>query len=45
MNVAFQNYFENSYSNLVSFFAQTEKISVEDLKEIIQIIESKKDQP
>lgn len=36
------NYFENSYQNLVSFFAQTEKISVEELKEIVEMIESKK---
>lgn len=33
------NYFENSYKNAVSFFAKEEKISVEELKEIIQIIE------
>ena len=33
------HYFENSYKNLVSFFAKKEKISVEDLKEIIEDIE------
>ena len=35
------NYFENSYSNVVSFFAQEEKISVAELKEIIRLIENK----
>jgi BlaI family penicillinase repressor len=37
---AVSNYFENSYQNLVSFFAQQEKISVAELREIIQLIES-----
>lgn len=37
---AVTNYFENSYRNLVSFFAQNEKISLEELKEIIELIES-----
>ncbi|PID89340.1 MAG: transcriptional regulator [Bacteroidia bacterium] len=32
-------YFENSYKNMVSFFAEKEKISAEDLKDIIEIIE------
>jgi len=36
------NYFENSYKNVVSFFAKEEKISVEELKEIIKLIENKK---
>lgn len=36
------NYFENSYKNVVSFFAKEEKISVEELKEIIELIENKK---
>lgn len=36
------NYFENSYKNAVSFFAKEEKISIEELKEIISIIEHKK---
>ncbi|MEX1382561.1 BlaI/MecI/CopY family transcriptional regulator [Lutibacter sp.] len=40
---AINNYFENSYKNVVSFFAKEEKISVEELKEIIKIIENKKD--
>jgi len=36
------NYFENSYKNVVSFFAKEEKLSVEDLKDIIDLIEKKK---
>jgi len=36
------NYFNSSYKNVVSFFAKEEKISIEDLKEIIQLIEEKK---
>ncbi|MCF7561475.1 BlaI/MecI/CopY family transcriptional regulator [Sabulilitoribacter multivorans] len=42
MNVAIDNYFNNSYKNMVSFFAKEEKISVEDLKEIIALIENQK---
>ncbi|WP_308993046.1 BlaI/MecI/CopY family transcriptional regulator [Mariniflexile litorale] len=42
MNVAINNYFNNSYKNMVSFFAKEEKISVEDLKEIIALIEKDK---
>lgn len=38
---AIQNYFENSYKNVVSFFASEEKISVDELREIIKIIERK----
>ncbi len=37
-----QNYFENSYKELVNFFAQKNKISAEELKEIISIIENEK---
>ncbi len=37
-----QNYFENSYKDMVNFFAQKNKISAEELKEIISIIENKK---
>jgi predicted transcriptional regulator len=40
---AIKNYFEDSYKNVVSFFAKEEKISIEELKEIIQIIENQKD--
>jgi predicted transcriptional regulator len=42
MQKTIQNYFENSYKNVVSFFAQEEKISVKELKEIISIIENNK---
>jgi predicted transcriptional regulator len=41
---ATQNYFENSYKNVVSFFAKEEKISADELREIIKIIESKNNQ-
>jgi predicted transcriptional regulator len=40
---AIQNYFENSYKSVVSLFAKEEKISVEELREIIKIIENKKE--
>ncbi len=42
MNTAIENYFNSSYKNVVSFFAKEEKISVDDLKEIIALIEKKK---
>ena len=42
MNAAIDNYFNNSYKNVVSFFAKEEKISVEELKEIISLIEKQK---
>lgn len=42
MKKTINNYFENSYKNVVSFFAKEEKISVEELKEIIELIEKKK---
>ena len=42
MNTAIENYFNNSYKNVVSFFAKEEKISVDELKEIIALIEKKK---
>lgn len=37
-----QKYFGNSYKNMVSFFAKEEKISAEELREILAIIEEKK---
>ncbi len=37
-----KNYFENSYKEMVSFFAEKNKISAEELQEIIKIIEDKK---
>lgn len=39
---AMEEYFNNSYKNLVSHFAEEEKISVEELKEIINQIENNK---
>jgi len=42
MQKTIQNYFENSYKSVVSFFAKEEKISVDELKEIISIIEKNK---
>ena len=37
-----RDYFQNSYKEMVSFFAREEKISADDLKEIIHIIEKQK---
>jgi BlaI family penicillinase repressor len=42
MNTAIENYFDSSYKNLVSFFAEEEKISADELREILAIIENKK---
>ena len=42
MNNAIDNYFNSSYKNLVSFFAEEEKISAAELREILDIIEKKK---
>ncbi|MCX2681579.1 BlaI/MecI/CopY family transcriptional regulator [Galbibacter sp. EGI 63066] len=39
---AIEDYFNNSYKNLVSFFADEEKISINELKDIIKQIENKK---
>ena len=36
------DYFDHSYKGLVSFFAKEEKISADDLREIIDLIEKKK---
>ncbi len=36
-----QNYFENSYKEMVSFFVEKQKISAEELQEIIKLIEKK----
>jgi predicted transcriptional regulator len=41
MSNVIRNYFQDSYKEMVSFFAREEKISAEDLKEIIRIIEHK----
>ncbi|WP_190809424.1 BlaI/MecI/CopY family transcriptional regulator [Flagellimonas sp. S3867] len=42
VNSTIADYYDNSYKSLVSFFAKEEKISVEELKEIIDLIENKK---
>jgi BlaI family transcriptional regulator, penicillinase repressor len=41
MNGVVKDYFENSYKELVAFFAKEKKISAEELKEIINLIEKK----
>lgn len=41
MNTAIENYFNSSYKNVVSFFAKEEKISADELREIIDLIEKK----
>jgi len=42
MNTAIENYFNNSYKNMVSFFAEEDKISADELREILEIIENRK---
>lgn len=41
MSQVVQNYFENSYKEMVSFFIEKQKISAEELQEIIKLIEKK----
>lgn len=41
MSTAIENYFDSSYKNMVSFFAVENKISAEELREILAIIEKK----
>ncbi|MGB5171008.1 BlaI/MecI/CopY family transcriptional regulator [Eudoraea sp.] len=36
------DYYDNSYKGMVSYFAKEQKISVEELKEIIALIEKEK---
>ncbi|SCY15382.1 Predicted transcriptional regulator [Nonlabens sp. Hel1_33_55] len=43
VNNAMTSYFNNSYKNMVSFFAKEEKISAQELREILEMIESKED--
>ncbi len=43
MSGVVRNYFENSYKEMVSFFARDKKISADDLKEIIELIEKGKE--
>ncbi len=42
INSTIVDYYDNSYKSLVSFFAKEEKISVEELREIIDLIEKNK---
>ncbi|MCM4160713.1 BlaI/MecI/CopY family transcriptional regulator [Antarcticibacterium flavum] len=42
MSTATKKFFDNSYKSMVSFFAREEKISAEELREILDIIEKKK---
>jgi len=37
-----RNYFQNSYKEMVSFFAKEEKLSAKDLEDILKIIEKKR---
>ena len=41
INSSIADYYDNSYKSLVSHFAKEEKISIEELKEIIELIEKK----
>ena len=41
MQTTIENYFDNSYKNMVSFFAEEQKISAEELREILALIEKK----
>lgn len=45
MGTVVKDYFENSYKELVSFFVSKNKISADELKEIIGLIEGKNDKP
>ena len=41
MNMATKRFFDSSYKSVVSFFAKEEKISAQELREILEIIEKK----
>ena len=41
MSGVVQNYFANSYKDLVNFFVEQKKLSADELKEIIDLIEEK----
>lgn len=43
MSTATKKFFDNSYKSMVSFFAAEEKISAKELREILEIIEKKKE--
>ena len=42
VNTSIVDFYDNSYKSLVSHFAREEKISIEELKEIIKLIEKNK---
>ncbi|MEB8329774.1 BlaI/MecI/CopY family transcriptional regulator [Flavobacteriaceae bacterium KMM 6897] len=42
INSTLADYYDNSYKSMVSFFAKEDKISVAELKEIINLIEKNK---
>ena len=42
MSNAIENYFNNSYKSMISFFEKEEKISADELREILDMIENKK---
>ena len=42
MSNAIEHYFGNSYKSMVSFFAREEKISADELREILDMIEKRK---
>ena len=42
MSNAIDNFFNSSYKNMVSFFAKEEKISADELREILEMIENQK---
>ena len=42
MKTFVKTYFDSSYKNVVSYFAENDEIGLEDLKEIIKLIESGK---
>ena len=44
MNTAIDNYFNSSYKNMVSFFAKEEKISADELREILAMIATPKEE-
>ena len=44
LGVVVRNYFANSYKEMVSFFAKEQKLSAEDLKDIIDLIEKGKEE-
>lgn len=41
VNASIADFYDNSYKNLVSHFAKEEKISADELREIIKLIENK----